>query len=51
MFQQIQILTSGNAANIILAQVSGTSKISLLLGAFEVVGSEAEFNYSQSQWN
>ena len=31
---------SGNAANIILAQVSGT-EISLLLGAFEVVGSEA----------
>ena len=28
---------SGNAANIILAQVSGT-EISLLLGAFEVVG-------------
>ena len=31
---------SGNAASIILAQVSGT-EISLLLGAFEVVGSEA----------
>ena len=31
---------SGNAANIILAQVSGT-EISLLLGAFEVVGAEA----------
>ena len=32
---------SGNAANIILAQVSGT-EISLLLGAFEVVGAAAE---------
>ena len=32
---------SGNAANIILAQVTGTD-ISLLLGTFEVVGSEAE---------
>ena len=32
---------SGNAANIILAQVTSGTEISLLLGAFEVVGAEA----------
>ena len=33
--------TSGNAANIILAQVTSGTEISLLLGAFEVVGAAA----------